>query len=192
MAWPKCPVCESIEEVQPASVAVAAGKAWPTWRGLALRLSDPSCPKWEDPGGALGSYRWGWLYGAILVALLIGGPLLPGQTLIGILVMLVVILIGLGIAGRRTWGTREVVRYNRAVAAWNRSVAPKWQDLHYCHRCDRVFTPGTSLAMSPEDWRRSLGESPDERWSEEELGRAIPAAKPARAASPRPGPSGED
>lgn len=177
MAWPECPVCGRVDEVQPASAAVEAGRAWATWRGLALRLSDPTCPRWDASDGSLGSYRWGWLYGAVVVAVLLGGALLLQQPLVGILVMSATILAGLIIAGRRTWHTRAVIKYNRAVAAWNRSVAAKWQDLHYCHRCDRVFIPGHAWAIPPEDWRRSLGESPQERWPEEELARTARAVE---------------
>ncbi len=171
MEWPTCPACGSADEVQRASVAVAAGRGWATWRGLALRLSDPTCPRWDAPDGALSSYRWGWLYGAVAVAMLLGGAFLPERPLVGVIVMVAAVLIGLIIAVRRLWDTRTVIKYNRAVAAWNKSVNPKWHDLHYCHRCDRVFVPGHAWAISPEEWRESLGESPHERWPEEELAR---------------------
>ena len=192
MTWPKCPVCGTVDEVQSASAAVAAGRAWATPRGLALRLADPRCPKWRDSTGSLGNYRWGWLYGAVIVAVIIGAPLLAAQALIGVLVMVVVMLIGLIIAGRRTWDTRALVKYNRAVEAWNESVARKWLDLYYCHRCDRVFTPGDPSAVSPEEWGPSLGRSPQERWPQEELARAADVANLAEEGPARSGVSGEE
>jgi hypothetical protein len=124
----------------------------------------------------------------VAVAVLIGGALLVQQPLIGILVMVVTVLIGLVVAGRRTWKTRAVTKYKRDVAAWNRSVATKWGRLCYCHRCEQVFSPGSSSAMSPEDWRQSLGMSPSDRWADRDLAGIVEAAmEHPRPSSSRPG-----
>jgi hypothetical protein len=166
-AWPECPVCDNADEVQLAAVAVAAGREWAASRGLALRLTDPTCPNWDTSDGAMWSYRWGWFNGAVVVGLLLGGSLLLEQTLIGVILIVVTIAAGVIVSWRRLWSTREITKYNRAVAAWNKVVTPKWHDLHYCHRCDRVFTPGRQWAVSPEEWRESLGVSPQERFAQE-------------------------
>jgi hypothetical protein len=65
-----------------------------------------------------------------------------------VLIALPLGLLGGVVALRVLTGKRRRRRYHQAYQAWEQEYA-RWQQRHYCHRCDVVFEPGTAYSDLP-------------------------------------------
>jgi RNase P subunit RPR2 len=149
----ECPVCGRVDQVQRASVVRESDTGWPHMSELASRLTlnPPSRPTALDSvGGAVLLWVVLSIVGIIIEKIAAGGAawgevvaaLLSGVGLLSIPLAVIV-----------HW--RDVRRFKIEQANFE-IVEREWQNVHFCHRCDRVFMPGAKTGVTAEEMKRAL------------------------------------
>jgi len=141
-----CPACGRIDQVQSVSALVGAhsaagGYAPDTVQKLSLTLPSEADPKILKLGVLL--FCAGLFFGL--------SSLMFSST-----TCLVLFLLGCAsFAACIGAYSRQKRQYRRALGL-REKVKPHWRTLNYCHRCDRVFSPGANAVMTPDEMEHRL------------------------------------
>jgi hypothetical protein len=141
-----CPLCGRIDQVQAVTAVVGAHPEAglnPPATVQKLRLSLPVKADARLLKMGFLFFVGGWILGLGVLAISPGG----GLTL-GVLATLCLIV-------SVTIYSHDKRKYRQAFAR-HEIVTRRWQTLNYCHRCDRVFVPGASVVMTPDEMEGRL------------------------------------
>jgi hypothetical protein len=130
---------------------------------LAQRVSPPKMPASRNAWSTLtsGVVAAGALFGVIAVWLTVSMARGEGVYLAAVLAFWILAAIGLAVAA---WAVvtnrRRRARAAEVMPQWHEATS-QWNPLNYCHRCDVVFSPGSSRFETPEEMRKRLAVWPD-------------------------------
>jgi hypothetical protein len=141
-----CPSCGRIDHVQAVTAVVGAHPetGWnPPVTIQKLRLTPPAKADVRLLKVGFLLFVGGWILGLMFLAISVGA----GLTLGGLASFCLIVSI--------TMYALDTRRYRQAFAR-HEIVTRTWQTLNYCHRCDRVFVPGGTVVMTPDEMEGRL------------------------------------